>query len=159
MNIELLQKHLIQWARASRIASQNAILPTCREFDLTYQQFTILTELSRTEGLSAGELSDRACILRSNFAAVARKLEKRGLLQQKKSQEDRRYSLLQLTPEGEQLVHKMFTWMEQRYGHVFLELSDETGEALARGTEAAEQIALQIEKVNLSQDQEAEVLL
>ena len=159
MNIEVLQKHLIQWARASRIASQNAILPTCREFELTYQQFTILTELSRTDGLSAGELSDRACILRSNFAAVARKLEKRGFLQQNKSQEDRRYSLLQLTPAGEKLVQEMYNWMEQRYGHVFLELSDETSEALVRGTEAAEEIALRIEEINLSQEKETEVLV
>lgn len=152
MNIELLQQHLIQWARASRIASQNAILPTCREFDLTYQQFTILTELSRTDGLSAGELSDRACILRSNFAAVARKLEKRGLLQQNKSQEDRRYSLLQLTAQGEALVHEMFSWMEQRYARVFLELPEEISEALARGAEAAEEIALRIEEINLHQE-------
>ena len=156
MNAELLQEHLVKWAKAFRIVSQNTIMPACRAFGVTYQQFTILAELSRSEGLSAGELSDRVCILRSNFAAVARKLEDAKLLFQEKNPQDRRYSILRLTEDGEMLVQKMIRWMEEHYAEAFRDLPEDLFEALIRGTDAVEEISLRIEKINKLQQEEAE---
>ncbi len=150
MNVELLQKHLVQWAKAVRLTSQNAVMPACRAFGLTHQQFTILAELSRTDGLSAGELSDRACILRSNFASVAHKLEQRGLLKQEKSSADRRYSVLQLTEEGAKLVDEMLDWLQSRYAAAFTDIPEEVFDDLIRGAAASEYVALRIEQINLA---------
>lgn len=146
----------MKWAKAFRIVSQNTIMPACRAFGVTYQQFTILAELSRSEGLSAGELSDRVCILRSNFAAVARKLEDANLLFQEKNPQDRRYSILRLTEDGEMLVQKMIRWMEEHYAEAFRDLPEDLFEALIRGTDAVEEISLRIEKINKLQQEEAE---
>ncbi|MBE6955402.1 MAG: MarR family transcriptional regulator [Ruminococcaceae bacterium] len=156
MNAELLQKHLVKWAKAFRITSQNTIMPACREFGLTYQQFTILAELSRSDGLSAGELSDRVCILRSNFAAVARKLEDGNLICQEKNPQDRRYSILRLTEEGEDLVQRMIHWMEERYADAFRDLPEDLFDALIRGTDAVEEISQRIETINQLGQNEAE---
>ena len=156
MNAELSQAHLVKWAKAFRITSQNTIMPACRAFGMTYQQFTILAELSRSEGLSAGELSDRVCILRSNFAAVARKLEEGNLLRQEKNPQDRRYSILRLTEEGESLVQRMIRWMEEHYAEAFRDLPEDLFEALIRGTDAVEEIALRLEKINQLQEKDAE---
>ena len=59
----------------------DTMTPICQEHGLTLQQMHVLVELMRTPGLTAGQLSDRAGILRTNFSPVCRKLENRGLIE------------------------------------------------------------------------------
>lgn len=68
----------------------DTMTPICQEHGLTLQQTHVLVELMRTPGLTAGQLSDRAGILRTNFSPVCRKLENRGLIERQRSQTDRR---------------------------------------------------------------------
>ena len=67
----------------------DTMTPICQEHGLTLQQMHVLVELMRTPGLTAGQLSDRAGILRTNFSPVCRKLENRGLIERQRSQTDR----------------------------------------------------------------------
>ncbi len=74
--------------------------PICQRNGLTLQQMHVLAELSRSPGLTAGCLSDRAGILRTNFAAVCRKLEGKGLVERARKDGDRRAYSLRVTGEG-----------------------------------------------------------
>ena len=148
MITEMMQQQILQGMRAMRIASQSAFMPACRKFDLTFQQFTVLMELSHSPGLTAGELSDRVCILRTNFAAVANKLGQRGLICQKKSATDRRYSVLYLTEKGEELTREVEQWMDDRYGSLFEGESQELVDSMCKGFEVMEHFALKMECMN-----------
>ena len=151
MNTNVIQDRAAQFGKLMRITMQNTFLPACQNFDLTYQQFAVLMELSRCRELSAGELSDRACILRSNFAAVANKLRKRGLIFQKRSEEDRRYCVLLLTDQGEQLVEEIVEWLDHRYAPAIAEVPKEMMETIRRGYDAFEFLALKLEAHNKAQ--------
>ena len=148
MNAEELQKQAALYGKALRVTIQNTLFPACAEFGLTYQQFCVLAELSHSPGLTAGELSDRTCILRSNFAAVASKLKKRGLLDQQRSSSDRRFAVLVLTGAGEKLMEDIHQWLDARYGKVYLDESDETFDAMLKGYEAFNRLALKLENIN-----------
>ena len=149
MHTEIMHKKMLQGMRALRIANQNAFLPACKEFDLTFQQFTVLMELAHSPGLTAGELSDHTCILRTNFAAVANKLGKRGLIRYEKSTSDRRYNVIRLTDAGAQLTEDITRWLESRYGCVFDGEPEEVFDVIFRGFEAMERIALKLEHINM----------
>ena len=150
MNTEVMHNQMLQGMRALRIANQNAFLPACKEFDLTFQQFTVLMELAHSSGLTAGELSDHTCILRTNFAAVANKLGKRGLIYYEKSASDRRYNVIRLTEADAQLTEEIALWLEKRYGHVFDGEPQGVFDDICRGFEAMERIALKLESINMN---------
>lgn len=148
MNTNVIQDRAAQFGKLLRITLQSTFLPACQNFDLTYQQFAVLMELSRCPELTAGELSDRACILRSNFAAVANKLRKRGLIFQKRSEEDRRYCVLLLTEQGEHLVEEIVEWLDERYAPAIAQVPEEMMAAIRQGYDAFEFLALKLESQN-----------
>ena len=149
MIAESMQAQILQGMKAMRIVNQNCFLPACRHFDLTFQQFTILMELAHSSELTAGELSDHVCILRTNFASVTNKLGQRGLICQARSTRDRRYTVIQLTPKGEALVEEITQWLDQRYGNVFEEIPDGLFEDLVKGFQAMDHFAAKLEQINL----------
>jgi len=152
MITDSMQTQLLQGMRAMRIANQNCFLPACRQFDLTFQQFTVLMELAHSSELTAGELSDHVCILRTNFAAVTNKLGQRGLIGQARSSRDRRYTVIHLTEKGEALVKEITQWLEHRYGSVFDDTTESLMEDLYRGFQAMEHFAVKLEQINLQWD-------
>jgi len=151
MNATTIQGRAAQFGKLLRITLQSTFLPACQNFGLTYQQFAVLLELSRCPELTAGELSDRTCILRSNFAAVANKLRQRGLVFQKRSEEDRRYCVLVLTEQGEEFVEEIMDWLDKRYAPAIAELPEEVITAITKGYDAFEVLATQLEAYNKTQ--------
>ena len=103
----------------------DTMTPICQEHGLTLQQMHVLVELMRTPGLTAGQLSDRAGILRTNFSPVCRKLENRGLIERQRSQTDRRSLLASV--DGE---------VQRRYGRAFSAEPQETFDAILEGFQA-----------------------
>lgn len=151
MNATTIQGRAAQFGKLLRITLQSTFLPACQHFGLTYQQFVVLLELSRCHELTAGELSDRACILRSNFAAVANKLRKRGLVSQKRAEEDRRYCVLVLTEQGEEFVEEIMDWLDRRYAPAIGEMPPEMVIDIIRGYDAFELLATKLEAYNKAQ--------
>ena len=93
--------------------------PICQQHGLTLQQMHVLVELVRTPGLTAGQLSDRTGILRTNFSPVCRKLEDRGLVERQRNQADRRSLRLCVTDEGRALLAEVDGEVQRRYGRAF----------------------------------------
>lgn len=114
----------------------DTMTPICQEHGLTLQQMHVLVELMRTPGLTAGQLSDRAGILRTNFSPVCRKLENRGLIERQRSQTDRRSLRLHVTDEGRALLASVDGEVQRRYGRAFSAEPQETFDAILEGFQA-----------------------
>jgi len=148
MDMKAFQEGSLKGFRALRITMQNTLFLASQYYDLTFQQLTVLMELGHFPNATAGELSDHACILRSNFASVARKLEQKELIRQERSAADRRYSVLHLTEKGTALLHEIEQWMSDRFGDIFQDEPEERIEDLIRGYDAMYYFSEKLEKIN-----------
>src|ERR671921_1447728 len=75
-----------------------------RPLNVGAQQFIVLKQLQVFGSCSQGELADALGIDYSNLASVTGQLYGRGLIERHRDPADRRRYVVQLTPEGEQLL-------------------------------------------------------
>lgn len=76
--------------------------------DLTESQFGTLEALYHLGPLCQGEIGQKILKSSGNMTMVVDNLEKRGLVQRERSQEDRRQIEVSLTKEGRQLITNIF---------------------------------------------------
>ena len=79
------------------------VMSVFAEFDLGKQQAFALTHLEPDEPKPMSELAASMFCDASNITGIADRLESRGLVERRSSQEDRRVKMLVLTPEGERV--------------------------------------------------------
>ena len=75
---------------------------------LTVSQFGVLEAIYHIGPLSQAELARKIMRSTGNITMVIDNLEKRGLVRRERSQGDRRYYAVQLTPEGKELIRTIF---------------------------------------------------
>lgn len=109
------------------------MVPICQRHGITIQQLHVLMNLSKEPGVTAGELSDRSGILRTNFTALCRKMEEAGLIERRRSERDRRSLELQITDEGRALLTDIEDDARQEFEPVLAEEPPETFEAISTG--------------------------
>lgn len=73
-------------------------------YDVTPVQFSLLTALNELGEIDQNTLSHAIGLERSSVAEVLPRLEDRGLLSRRQSQDDRRVKLVKLTRKGRQLL-------------------------------------------------------
>lgn len=71
---------------------------------LTPRQLAVLITVSQNEGLSQTGLVDRTGIDRSTLADIVRRMQKKGLLQRRRTREDARAYAVKLTDEGRRVL-------------------------------------------------------
>lgn len=71
---------------------------------LTPRQLAVLMTVAQNEGLSQTGIVDRTGIDRSTLADIVRRLQKRGLLQRRRTKEDARAYAVRLTEEGRRVL-------------------------------------------------------
>lgn len=101
---EEFRRELVRVRQSFQIFMHEGLAPICQQYDVTPQQMYVLTELLEEPGQSAGQLSDRSGILRTNFSSVCHKLEERGLIRRVRNDRDRRAFELYITDEGRLLL-------------------------------------------------------
>jgi DNA-binding MarR family transcriptional regulator len=74
------------------------------EADLTPRQLALLATLAQEEGVSQTVLTERTHIDRSTLADIVRRLQKKGLLQRRRTKEDARAYAVKLTDEGRRVL-------------------------------------------------------
>ena len=72
--------------------------------DLTPRQLAVLMTVAQNEGLSQTGLVDRTGIDRSTLADIVRRMQRKGLLQRRRTKEDARAYAVKLTDEGRQVL-------------------------------------------------------
>lgn len=79
-----------------------------RGLGLTPSQFDILATLGNTEGMCFKELGDKTLITKGTLTGVVDRLEQKGLVRRGPLPDDRRRTIVQLTPQGEQEFERLF---------------------------------------------------
>ena len=75
-----------------------------KDGDLTPRQLAVLVTVAQNEGLSQTGLVDRTGIDRSTLADIVRRMQKKGLLQRRRTKEDARAYAVKLTEEGRRVL-------------------------------------------------------
>jgi DNA-binding MarR family transcriptional regulator len=76
------------------------------KFGITGPQLWALNTISKNEGLSLGELSEKMYLRPSTITGLVDRLEKRGYVVRDRDQRDRRVVKILLTPNGKALVKR-----------------------------------------------------
>ncbi|HEY8324789.1 MAG TPA: MarR family transcriptional regulator [Ktedonobacterales bacterium] len=84
------------------------------EYGLSTRQFWALHHLNETDGLSMIDLSRLLFTDKSNITAIADRLEGANLIKRSPAPQDRRMTLLILTPEGRQRHDEVFAAHQER---------------------------------------------
>ncbi len=71
---------------------------------LTPRQLAVLMTVAQNEGLSQTGLVDRTGIDRSTLADIVRRMQRKGLLQRRRTREDARAYAVKLTDEGRRVL-------------------------------------------------------
>jgi len=72
--------------------------------ELTPRQFAVLYTVANNEGLSQTGLVERTGIDRSTLADIVRRMQRKGLLQRRRTKEDARAYAVKLTDEGRRIL-------------------------------------------------------
>jgi DNA-binding MarR family transcriptional regulator len=71
---------------------------------LTPRQLAVLMTVAQNEGLSQTGLVDRTGIDRSTLADIVRRMQRKGILQRRRTREDARAYAVKLTDEGRRVL-------------------------------------------------------
>lgn len=137
-----------EFARLSRVVhdcARRIVDPVARrEFGLSPQQMGILAALRLEPGMPSGEASDRAGILRTNFAPACRKLEDEGYVERRRADEDRRVMRLYLTERGRELLDAFDRVVDGRFAQL---CADEPPEAFDGAVESLRSVREFLERL------------
>lgn len=79
-----------------------------RKLGLTGPQFDIIATLGNTDGMTCREVGERTLITKGTLTGVLDRLEAKGLLTRRSSNEDRRSIRLKLTRKGQECFEHVF---------------------------------------------------
>ncbi len=72
--------------------------------DLTPRQYAVLVAVSQNEGVSQTLLVEKTGVDRSTLADIVRRMQRKGLLQRRRTKEDARAYAVKLTDEGRRVL-------------------------------------------------------
>jgi MarR family 2-MHQ and catechol resistance regulon transcriptional repressor len=84
------------------------LAPSLQAEDLTESQFGVLEALHHIGPMHQCDLARKILKSSGNMTMVVDNLERRGLVRRERSSEDRRFVEVQLTPEGERIIRRIF---------------------------------------------------
>lgn len=101
---------LYLWVAASRALGgiEDRLRRQVETHGLSLTEFGVLEALLHKGPLPIGEIGSTVLLTSGSMTYVIDKLERRGLLQRRRSEEDRRVQFADLTPEGRSLIEVVF---------------------------------------------------
>jgi DNA-binding MarR family transcriptional regulator len=93
--------------RRAQLAVFNDFFQTFSDFGISPAQYSILTVIARNPGLSQTEVADALGIKKTNFVAMIKELEKRGLVLRTAMPTDKRSFALTLSLSGASHLAKL----------------------------------------------------
>lgn len=81
--------------------------------DIRPADFSVLSVIAGNSGMKQSDVASTLAIQRANFVAIVDGLEDRGLIERRRSDQDRRVYFLHLTPKGTQFLQELLPkWHE-----------------------------------------------
>lgn len=96
-----------------------------RQHNLTAPQLTCLRHLMRHGARSAGELAAGISLSQATVSGILDRLEKRRLVERRRSAEDRRRVVVALTPEGRELATSVPLPLQERFARRLAQLPED----------------------------------
>ncbi len=93
-----------------------------KQFGLTGPQLIILREISQSDEISASNISRAISLSQATVTGVLDRLEKRGYVVRRRSDRDRRRTLVETTPAGDHLLATAPPLMQESFIEQFSEL-------------------------------------
>lgn len=97
---------------------------------LTPSQFDIVATLGNTSGMTFKELGERTLITKGTLTGVVDRLQEKGLVTRIVQEEDRRRTLVRLTPKGEDEFKRVFAPQVAFGKQSFMNYEDQDFDAL-----------------------------
>ncbi len=92
-------------ARACHVVKQR-LAKELAHLDIKLPHFDILANIYRSEGISQQDLAHKLLVGRSNISMLLPQIEKRGLIERRPDNEDKRVLRLYLTDKGRDIARK-----------------------------------------------------
>lgn len=96
-----------------------------RALGFTDSQFDIIATLGNTAGMSCKELGEKTLITKGTLTGVLDRLEKKGLIQRERSEEDKRHISVKLTSAGDKVFQSIFPTVVQQGNQQFNSYSEQ----------------------------------
>ncbi|HSF20255.1 MAG TPA: MarR family transcriptional regulator [Vicinamibacteria bacterium] len=117
------QKILVALRRIIRAVDQHS-RALAQRFGLTGPQIVVLQELVRSGTLATGELAHRIHLAQGTVSEILERLEERGLVERRRSSEDKRRMDCSSTPAGAELLAQKPSLLQERFVSELERLSD-----------------------------------
>ena len=104
---------------------RNKLVNYLNEFDLTTNQFKVLEVLYHRGDLNIGSITKLTMSTPGNITVVVKNLKRDGWITAIASKEDKRASILTITPKGAEVIEKVFPNHAQNLHKSFEVLNDE----------------------------------
>ena len=95
-----------------------------KDFDITTEQFSLLYQLDKQDGITQKELAHRTSKDQPTTTRILDALYKKGLIHKKTSENDRRAFLLFLTDAGKEMVKQTLPIEQQTIQEALQNISD-----------------------------------
>jgi DNA-binding MarR family transcriptional regulator len=95
-----------------------------QQTSLTPSQLVVLKDLAGKSSAKPSELSRTAGLKQATISILLDRLQERGLIQRARGDEDRRTVLVQITPEGRQVLAEAPDLLQVQFGARFARLPD-----------------------------------
>ncbi|MDO4793750.1 MAG: MarR family transcriptional regulator [Filifactor alocis] len=113
---------------------------------LTTTQFAVLEVLYHKGNLCVGDIQRLILGTSGNVPLVIKNLEKEGLVLRKKSETDKRISMIELTEKGLLLIKKVYPLQKQRLSELFRDVPIEEKKAITKNLLEMYRIVLSTKK-------------
>lgn len=127
----ILKQQLGYWLNRSRQCVHTAVEARLAQYDITIASWCVLISVYDGSATSVNKLSKYIEVDKASISRVVEKLVVRGLLTHKAGP-NRRSGTIALTPEGLELVPKLYSTIKENDKYFFGDISNEDKEALRR---------------------------
>jgi len=104
---------------------RNKLVNYLNEFDLTFNQFKVLEVLYHRGDLNIGSITKLTMSTPGNITVVVKNLKRDGWITSIASKEDKRASILTITPKGVEVIENVFPNHAQNLHSSFEVLNDD----------------------------------
>lgn len=128
---EIIQLH---WSILATM--QFSSRPDWMELDMTMAQIKALFTISQGEAVPVSRIAEYLGVGQPTASHLVEKIVRQGLANRSEGPTDRRVTLVRLTPEGQDLVRRLYQGGEEQYRSWVRQLTDEERKKLLSGLQA-----------------------
>lgn len=111
-----------------------------QEMKLTGPQGMLIGTLAHSEQMKISELSEKIGLSNSTVSGIIDRLEKQGLVERIRSEEDRRVVYVKVTEEFQKSAKKRFQELEEKLEALMLNASSEEREKILEGLDTLKHV-------------------